>query len=73
MASTALKEPSTAPDLDPDREARIEARLAKAREGVPDNWVELIAGSMTGDPGFEEMVRLGREWREEQNRFKDGE
>ena len=45
-------------------EVKIElARVsAKANEERPD-WLDLMTGSMAEFPEFEEMVRLGREYR----------
>jgi len=35
------------------------------------SWIDLIAGTMKDDPGFEEMLRLGKEWRETQREDYD--
>ena len=42
------------------------ARLKQERNGPHDErpWWESKAGTFKDDPGFEEMVRLGREYRE---------
>jgi hypothetical protein len=42
------------------------ARLKQERNGADDErpWWERKAGTFEDDPGFEEMVRLGREYRE---------
>ena len=60
--------------------ATIEERLAALEEQVSrllvpapvepiwrDGW-ESTVGMAAGDPGFEEMIRLGAEWRREANR-----
>jgi hypothetical protein len=43
--------------------------LLPAPSALPDakpNWIESITGSMIGFPEFDEVVRLGREWRKSQ-------
>ena len=54
----------------------IEARLAKverelailktrtSENGTKGNWVEKITGSFQDDPDFDEIVRLGHEFRQ---------
>lgn len=31
---------------------------------APENWIDKISGSFKDDPGFEEVLRYGREYRE---------
>ena len=50
------------------RIAALEAAVAELREGpkttLDINWLERIAGISENNPAFDEMVRLGREFRE---------
>lgn len=51
------------------RLAKVERELAilKARtreNGTPENWIEKITGSFQDDPDFDEIVRLGKEFRQ---------
>ena len=61
------------------RLARLEAEVARLKAAMPAGhgplapgpgvvdgrpWWEAIAGKYANDPGFEEAMRLGREWRE---------
>ena len=51
------------------RLAKVERELAilKARageNGTKANWIEKIIGSFKDDPGFDEIVRLGKEMRD---------
>jgi len=43
--------------------ARLSARFSVPRK-PRKNWLSSMAGCMAGYPEFEEVVRLGREWRE---------
>lgn len=44
----------------------------KARQSQASrSWIEKITGSMANDPGFEEMIRLGKEWRDAQREDYD--
>ena len=59
------------------RLAKVERELAilKARtgeNGTKANWIEKITGSFKDDPDFDEIVRLGKEFRQS-DRPKDGE
>lgn len=59
--------------------SELEQRLAELEREVEDlkkklepprldkRWLETF-GTFANDPGFDEMVRLGREWREQANR-----
>jgi hypothetical protein len=46
----------------------VEAAVAELREQkkttLDSNWLERIAGSCSDNPAFDEVVRLGREFRE---------
>ena len=48
--------------------AELKRQLGRARSN--GNWVDEISGSMKSFPEFEEVTRLGREFRES---FKDPE
>jgi hypothetical protein len=52
------------------RLAALEAEVARLKERLerlaPENWVERISGSMKDYPEFEEVVRLGQEFRRSQ-------
>jgi Zn-dependent M32 family carboxypeptidase len=61
-----------------ERLAALEAAVAElqrrlATPPAPDNWLERVSGSMKDVEGFEEMVRLGREFREAQRLPEDEE
>ncbi len=45
-------------------EVKVElARVAAQSNGTRPDWLEVMEGSMSEFPGFDEMVRLGREYR----------
>lgn len=44
--------------------AELKKRLSRT---VPDNWLDRMTGSMQGYPEFEEVVRLGAEFRHAQH------
>jgi hypothetical protein len=51
-----------------ERLAAVERELADLKRRIPSradgkSWVERIAGTFKDDPEFEEVVRLGREFR----------
>jgi hypothetical protein len=54
-----------------DAVADLQRRMAALSPG--GNWLEQVAGSMKDVEGFEEMSRLGREWRESQRMPEDEE
>lgn len=54
-----------------DAVAELQRQLAALSPGR--NWLEQIAGSMKDVEGFEEMCRLGREFRESQRLPEDEE
>jgi len=59
------------------RLAKVERELAilKAKTGensTKANWIEKITGSFKDDPDFDEIVRLGKEFRQS-DRPKDDE
>ena len=71
-----------------ERVATLERELAEVKQLVASstllpppsplppakpNWIEAITGSMAGLPEFDEVVRLGREWRESQRPAADEE
>ncbi|MCE9526221.1 MAG: hypothetical protein K8R36_09230 [Planctomycetales bacterium] len=50
----------------------MERELAKIKQEVlsspkPGDWLSTV-GMFAGDPDFKEVTRLGREWREQENR-----
>jgi hypothetical protein len=52
-----------------DRLATLEAEVAQIKEqlrqgGQPQNWLDRVVGSMTRYPEFQEVLRLGREFRQ---------
>jgi hypothetical protein len=49
--------------------AKIKRRLPSA--GVEHNWVDEFAGSMKEFPEFDEVIRLGRQFREAQTDTAD--
>jgi hypothetical protein len=55
-----------------DRIAALESELAAVKRQLatlakPRAWLDDIVGSMNSCPDFEEVVRLGRAWRESVN------
>jgi hypothetical protein len=44
------------------------AELKSALEPLPKKGWESTFGVFADDPGFDEVVRLGRQWREEANK-----
>lgn len=57
------------------RLARLERELAILKAKAPrdkSNWIAEITGSFKDDPDFDEIVRLGKEFRDE-DRPKDDE
>ena len=56
----------------PDVEQRLtaleremdEVKQALSRQRKAGNWIEKITGSFEGDTDFEEILRLGREFRQ---------
>jgi hypothetical protein len=51
-----------------ERVALLEAEVARLKQLVSQappakNWIERISGSMKDQPAFEEVIRLGREFR----------
>ncbi len=64
-----LERPLRQPETPEQRKARLLRTYEECRK--PGNWVEEVAETMTDTAAFEEAVRLGREWREEQNKFQD--
>ncbi len=51
------------------RLSEVEKELAKLKQQLPletdeKSWVERIAGTFKDDPDFDEIVRLGREFRQ---------
>ena len=52
-----------------ERLAAVEQQLIELKRRLPSqtdgkSWVERIAGTFNEDPDFDEIVRLGREFRE---------
>jgi hypothetical protein len=52
-----------------DRLATLEADVAQIKhqlreEREPQNWLDRVVGSMTQYPEFQEVLRLGREFRQ---------
>ena len=52
-----------------DRLATLEAEVAQIKDQLrqgakPQNWLDRVVGSMTRHPGFQEVLRLGREFRQ---------
>jgi hypothetical protein len=45
-------------------------KLQLRNSGIPKNW-ESTVGMFANDPTFDEIVRLGREYRDQQNREMD--
>ncbi len=61
---------STAPSVE-DRLSALERKMEEMqqkleRQRKEENWIEKITGSFEGDPDFEEIIRLGREFRQSQ-------
>lgn len=68
MAAGALEERLAAVESEL---AQIKRQLAEERpSATPANW-EKIFGSFADSEGFDEAVRLGREYREAQNALND--
>ena len=44
--------------------AIVELQRQLAVDPRPENWLEKISGGFKDDPVFEEMLRLGREYRQ---------
>jgi hypothetical protein len=59
-----------------DRLAKLEAEVAhikdQLRQGAtPESWLDRVVGSMTRHPEFQEVLRLGREYRQADRRTED--
>jgi hypothetical protein len=57
-----------------ERIAALESELAAVKRQLatltkPRAWLDDVAGSMNAWPEFDEVVRLGREWRESVSDF----
>jgi ABC-type transporter Mla subunit MlaD len=56
--------------------AAVEGAVAELRKSLQTpaaNWIEQLSGSMKDFPEFEEVVRLGREFREADRPPEEGE
>ena len=58
---------ATVPTTD-ERLAKLESEVAQLKQFIhverqPQNWLERVVGSMAEYPEFQEVVRLGREFR----------
>ena len=53
--------------------ALVKEQLATVKPGEPIPWWDQIAGSFANSEGFDEAVRLGREYRESQRMECDEE
>jgi hypothetical protein len=65
MSAVSLEERITALESEL-RTLKDEVRSMSNRKPNP-NWLNEVAGSMADFPDFEEVVRLGREWRKKVN------
>jgi hypothetical protein len=59
-----------------DRLATLEAEVAQIKDQLrqgakPQNWLDRVVGSMTRYPDFQEVLRLGREFRQADRRTED--
>ena len=59
-----------------DRLATLEAEVAQIKrqlgqERQPQNWLDRVLGSMTQYPEFQEVLRLGREFRQADRASQD--
>lgn len=63
--------PERKPETPEERRERLRLKFEAIRK--PSGWVDELKGCMNDvDPDvFEEVMRLGREWRAEQNLIKD--
>ena len=69
MSAQTIEERLTAVETKLEQLERAK-ELDKSNEIVP--WWERIRGQFKDDPAYDEAMRLGREWRESENR-PDGE
>ena len=65
MSTVSLEERMTAIESEL-RTLKDEMRSLSNRKPNP-NWLSEVAGSMADFPDFDEVVRLGREWRRKVN------
>ena len=65
MSTDSLEERMTALESEL-RNLRNEVRSLSTNTPKPD-WINKVSGSMADFPEFEEVVRLGREWRKKVN------
>lgn len=59
-----------------DRLAVLEAEVAQIKDQLrqgakPQHWLDRVVGSMTRYPDFQEVLRLGREFRQADRRSDD--
>ncbi len=59
-----------------DRLATLEAEVAQIKRQLceqrrPLNWLDRVVGSMAQHPEFQEVLRLGREFRQADRRAED--
>jgi hypothetical protein len=59
-----------------DRLATLEAEVARIKEQLrgerkPPNWLDRVVGSMSQYPDFQEVLRLGREFRQADRPVED--
>ena len=65
MSAVSLEERMTA--LESELQTlKDEVRSLYSRKSK-SNWIDKVSGSMADFPDFEEVVRLGREWRKKMN------
>jgi hypothetical protein len=65
MSTVSLEERMTA--LESELQTlKDEVRSLSSSKSKP-NWIDKVSGSMADFPEFEEVVRLGREWRKKVN------
>lgn len=51
--------------------AHLKAAQEGRRKQNAREWFEQFSGSMANDPGFDEVLRLGKEWRDSQREDYD--
>ena len=59
-----------------DRVSALEADVAELKERIASrpqsrNWIKAVSGSMKDEPAFDEVLKLGRAFRESQNGASD--
>ncbi len=71
MSAQTIEERLTAVEIELQKLKQEKARDEAHKEAIP--WWEQIRGQFKDDPDYLEAMRLGREWRESEDRAAEGE